>query len=200
MYLLKFSVVAACAAVLCGCNQPGAGGTSAVVADLDAVARAMGRDVLVGKRVEQATQLLNTKLIEAAKNMEKELKQQQTELGASATEEQRAKLKQTVQKIQANIQSNKEIAEQARQGVRAEQIQLFRSEVKAIAARLAAKQQANLVMVAGQDVLWFAPSADITAAVIAEMRSQTAAPPAAEAAKPASATQTNTAPAAPRQS
>src|SRR5712672_3547878 len=156
MRMFKFSLVAVSAVLLCSCNQPsGSGGTNAVVVDLDAVARAMGRDTLIDKRVEQATQTLNSKLIEAAANMEKEFKKQQTEFGTSPTEEQRGKLKQTAQKIQENIQSNKEIAGQARQRVRLEQIQIFRNEVKAIAARLAAKRQASLVMVATQDVLWF---------------------------------------------
>jgi len=197
MRMFKFSLVALSAVLLCSCNQPsGSGGTNAVVVDLDAVARAMGRDTLIDKRVEQATQTLNSKLIEAAANMEKELKKQQTEFGTSPTEEQRGKLKQTAQKIQENIQSNKEIAGQARQRVRLEQIQIFRNEVKAIAARLAAKRQASLVMVANQDVLWFTPSSDITAAVIAEMRSPAAAPAAETGSAPASA-RTNAVPPSP---
>jgi Skp family chaperone for outer membrane proteins len=200
MRIFTFSFLAACAAMLCSCGRPAATGTTAVVVDLDAVARAVGWDLLIDKRVEQATQALNAKLIGAAESMEKELKKQQAEFGASATDEQRAKLKQTAQKIQENIQSNKEIAGQARQRVRLEQIQLFRNEVKTIAARLAAKQQASLVIVAGQEVLWFTPSADITAAVIAEMRNAAALPPAAEAGKPPTASQTNKAAAVPRQS
>ena len=197
MRIFKFSLVAASAFLLCSCNQPpGSGGTNAVVVDLDAVARAMGRDTLIDKRVEQATQTLNAKLIEAAANMEKEFKKQQTEFGTSPTDEQRGKLKQTAQKIQENIQNNKENATQARQRVRLEQIQIFRNEVKAIASRLAAKRQASLVMVANQDVLWFTPSSDITAAVIAEMRSPAAAAAAETGSAPALA-RTNAAPPSP---
>ena len=162
----------AVAVLSCGCNRQEAATASAVLVDLDAVARAMGRDRAIDKRVEQATQALNTRLLEAAANMEKELKRQQTEIGTNATDQQRAKVRQTAQKIQENIQNNKEIAAQARQRFQLEEIQRFRSEVKVVAAPIAEKHRASMILLAGNDVLWFKPSADITATVIAEMRSQ----------------------------
>jgi len=132
----------------------------------------MGRDLLIDKKVELATQALNAKLIAAAESMEKEFKKQQADFGTSPTDDQRARLKQLSQKIQETIQNNREIATQARQRVRLEQIQLFRNDVKTVAARIAEKHHAGMVMVAGSDLLWFTPSADITATVIAEMRTQ----------------------------
>src|SRR5437016_1224144 len=82
------------------CKRADVNGPRTLVIDLDSVARAMGRDVLIDRKVEQATQALNAKLIEAAQSMDRDLKKQQAELGPSATEEQRAKVKQTAQKIQ----------------------------------------------------------------------------------------------------
>ena len=190
--LLSLTILTAAAALFCGCGQT-TSADRAVVVDLEAVAKAMGRDVLIANRVEAATQDLNAQLIQAAQEMEKELKKQQAEAGSSPTEEQRAKLRLTALRIQQNIQSNKEIAEQARQRVRNEQILVFRKEVRPIAARLAARHHAALVLIAGQDVVWFAPSVDITAEVIAEMRSATATASTNEPARTGSAPASNAA-------
>jgi len=176
MRLSTFSFFAAAGVFFGGCNPPAATSNSSVVVDLDAVARAMGRDLVIERKVEQATQALNTKLLAAADSMEKEYKKQQDAAGASPTDEQRAKLKQMAQRIQETIQSNKEIASQARERVRLDQIQSFRNDVKAVAAKIAEKQHAAMVVVAGQEVLWFKPTADITAAVIADMRTQALSP------------------------
>jgi Skp family chaperone for outer membrane proteins len=172
--LSNLAIGVAAAALFCSCRQSEPGGQAAMVVDLEAVAKATGRDVLIANKVEAATQDLNAQLIQAAQEMEKELKKQQAESGSSPTEEQRAKLRQTAQRIQQNIQNNKEIAEQARQRVRNEHILLFRREVKPIAARIAARHRAAVVLIADQDVVWFAPSADITAEMIAELRTTAA--------------------------
>jgi Skp family chaperone for outer membrane proteins len=165
------------------------------VVDIDAVARAMGRDLAIDRKVEQATQALNAKLLAAADSMEKEYKKQQAAAGNSPTDEQRAKLKQLAQKIQETVQNNKEVAAQARQRFRIEQIKLFRNDVKAVASKLAEKQHATMVLVAGQEVLWFTPTADITAAVIAEMRTQALSPSDTETQKVSTPADTNAAPA-----
>src|SRR4051794_15988392 len=194
MRLSNFCFIAAASLLLCSCNRPASSSNSAVLVDLDAVARAMGRDLLIDRKVEQATQALNAKLLAAADSMEKEYKKQQAAAGNSPTDEQRAKLKQLTQKIQETIQNNKEVAAQARQRFRLEQIQLLRNDVKAVASRIAEKQHATMVFVAGQEVLWFTSSADITAAVIAEMRTQALSPSETETQKVSTATDTSTVP------
>jgi len=187
-----FAILAALTVLCSGCNRPEGAATSAVLVDLDAVARAMGRDRAIDKKVEQATQALNTRLLEAAATMEKELKKQQADLGTNATAEQRAKVRQTAQKIQENIQNNKEIAGQARQRFQLEEIQHFRNEVKAVAAPIAEKHHASMILLAGSDVLWFKPSADITATVIEEMRSKAGATPTNQPEKAETSDKTNT--------
>jgi hypothetical protein len=194
MRSFTFYLLVAGSLFLCGCNRPGSPANAAVVVDLDSVGRAMGRDLLIDRKVEQATQTLNAKLLAAADSMEKEYKKQQAAAGNSPTDDQRAKLKQLAQKIQETIQNNKEIASQARQRFRIEQIQLFRNDVKSVASKIAEKQHATMVMVAGQDVLWFTPTADITAGVIAEMRTQTLSPSETDTQKVAAATDTNAVP------
>jgi Skp family chaperone for outer membrane proteins len=149
------------------------------------------RDLVIDRKVEQATQALNARLIAAADTMEKEYKKQQAATGSSPTDEQRTKLKQMAQKIQETIQNNKEVASQARQRFRLEQIQLFRNDVKAVASKLAGKQRATMVLVASQEVLWFTPTADITASVIAEMRSRALSPSENETQKVSTSGETN---------
>lgn len=160
--------------VIIGCNPrqsvPPAG--PSLVVDLEAVAKAMGRDAEIAQRVEQATENLNTQLIQAAQEMDKQLQKQKAELGDSPTPTDREKYRQAELRVQQQIRTNKAIAEQARQSVRNEQILLFRKEVKPIAARIAQKRKATVVTIANQDVVWFDPSADLTAEIIAEMRAQ----------------------------
>ena len=74
MRLFNFCLIVATSLFLCGCNRSASSSNSTVVVDLDAVARAMGRDLLIDRKVEQATQALNAKLLAAADNMEKEYK------------------------------------------------------------------------------------------------------------------------------
>jgi len=157
-----------------GCDQRKSvlpAGPSLVV-DLEAVAKAMGRDAEIAQKVEQATENLNSQLIQAAQEMDKQLQKQKADLGDSPAPADREKYRQTELRVQQQIRNNKAIAEQARQAVRNEQILLFRKEVKPIAARIAQKRKATVVTIANQDVVWFDPSADLTAEVIAEMRAQ----------------------------
>lgn len=144
----------------------------AVVVDLDAVAKASGRDVIITRSIETATHQLNSQLVQAAKDMEEEIKQLQAKLGTSPTPQQQAELQRARTQAQQNVQNNKLVAESARNRVRAEQILLFRSEVKPIAAELARQRGAELVLIANEHVVWHAPTADITGDVITRLRAQ----------------------------
>ena len=147
-----------------------------VVMDLDAVAKAMGRDVAIAARVEAATQQLNTQLLQAARDMEEELTKLQTQIGSSTNPDQLDQLRQARLRVQQNIQNNKLVAENARNRVRSEQILILRNEVRPIAAQIAKSRQAEVVLLSSQDVMWFAPSADITSEVIADMRARAGTP------------------------
>ena len=143
-----------------------------VVVDLDAVAKALHWDSLIAGKVEEATRNLNAQLLKAAENMENELKQQQASLGANPTPEQITNFKQSQARVQQNIQNNKRIAEQAREAVRAEQISLFRKRVKPIAGGVAKSHDADMVLIANADVVWFEAAVDVTGDIIAAMRAQ----------------------------
>jgi Skp family chaperone for outer membrane proteins len=156
----------------CGQRQSALPPSPSLVVDLDAVAKAMGRDAEIARKVEQATESLNMQLVQAAQEMDKQLQKQKADLGASPSPTDREKYRQAELRVQQQILNNRAIAEQARQTVRNEQILLFRKEVRPIAARMAQRRNATVVTIANQDVVWFDPSADLTAEVIAEMRAQ----------------------------
>ena len=125
---------------LVGCQRA----PRSVVMDLDAVAKAMGRDAAIAAKVEAATKQLNTQLLQAAHEMEEELKKIQAQIGSAPSPEQLAKLRQARQQVQQNIQNNKLLAENARNRVRGEQILLLRDEVRPIAARIAKSRHADV--------------------------------------------------------
>jgi Skp family chaperone for outer membrane proteins len=173
-----------------GCWPAATPANTPLVVDLDAVAKAMGRDAEIAQKIEQATESLNAQLIQAAQEMEKQLQKQKAEMGATPSASEREKYRQAELRVQQHIRNNKAIAEQARQAVRDRQILVFRMEVKPIAAKIAQKRNAKLVTVATHEVVWFDPSADITAEVIAEMRAYAATASVAPAKAPPPA-QTN---------
>ena len=186
-----------------GCDRPAPvapPSSQSVVVDLEAVAKALSWDSLIAGKVEEATRHLNAQLVQAAKSMESELKTQQAGLGANPFPEQLEAFKQAQARVQQNIQNNKLIAEQAREAVRNEQILLFRKRVKPVAGRVARQHEAEVVLIANEDVVWFDANVDITGEVIAAMRAEAmyddqpaSDPPETNAASPASTADTNTA-------
>ena len=172
---MVFATVAM-AIVLSGCKPTG----RSVVLDLDAVAKATGRDVLIGRAVESATHQLNVQLVQAARDMDEEIKQLQAKIGTSPTPQQQAELQRARARAQQNIQNNKLVAETARNRVRAEQILLFRNEVRPIAAEIARQHNAEIVIIPNDNVVWHATSVDITGEVITQWRARpaTTTPPA----------------------
>jgi len=143
-----------------------------LLVDLDAVARAMGWDQRIQLAVEQATEDLNGQLLKAAQEMDADLKKQQAELGGNPTPDQQARLRQLKLLVDQKIQSNKVIAQNARDRVRNEQILLFRNEVKPISGRVAKKHGAEVVLRTNDEVIWYDAAVDITGEIISEMRSQ----------------------------
>ncbi|HKX62367.1 MAG TPA: OmpH family outer membrane protein [Verrucomicrobiae bacterium] len=156
------------AIVLSGCQPTG----RSVVLDLDAVAKATGRDVLIGRAVESATHQLNAQLVQAARDMDEEIKQLQVKIGTSPTPQQQVELQRARARAQQNIQNNKLVAETARNRVRAEQIVLFRNEVRPIAAEIARQHNAEIVIIPNDNVVWHATSVDITGEVITQWRAR----------------------------
>src|SRR2546425_343304 len=151
-----------------------------VVLDLDAIARALGRDVAIQQQVEAATRSLNTQLLQAAQEMQKQLDDEKAKLGSKPTDEEHGRLRQLQARANESIRNNKLLAQLRQQEVRKELIQRFRSELKPIAEALAKRWGASAVLVATDELLWFSEADDITDEVIAELRARALASPASK--------------------
>lgn len=174
-WLMGLMAVAAVAVSGCGQapNPPSSSGSKTAVVDLNAVAKALGRDEAIQRQLQSATQQLNQKLTQAAQQMQQQLNEQQKKLGESeqeASEEDLQKLKERFVRARRNVQVNKAKAQLVQRQAKAQLVQQFRQEVKPIAQGIAEQQGANMVVVANADVLWFDRGSDITDEVIAEMR------------------------------
>ena len=144
----------------------------AAVVDLDAVAKAIGADTVIASRIKEAVEQLNEQLINAAMQMEEQLKEEQTKLAADAPQEERVRLARMVQAARQQVQSNKAVAQMRAQQVRAQLIVSFRQQIRPHAANVARANNANLVLLPSDTVLWFDASVDITDELIAELRAK----------------------------
>jgi Skp family chaperone for outer membrane proteins len=141
------------------------------IVDLDAVAKAVGRDAVIRKQLETATQQLNQQLLKAAGEMKTQIEAEQKKLGDKPSEEDQKRVQQMLAAANQNVQNNKMVAQLRQQQLKNELIVQFRNEIRPIAEKAARAQGAAAVFVATDNVvLWFDPSLDITDEVIAEYR------------------------------
>jgi Skp family chaperone for outer membrane proteins len=157
------------------CNYDASQTNTALIVDLPAVARALGRDEVMTQKLEQARQQLSEQLVQIGADLEKQLKDKETDFGKSSDEnkeESRKQLDQLVQ--QANIQLKKirELANQKAISYRDKLVSEFRNEVMQVAEDIAQQHQAVAVYVAGSNLLWYSSTIDITDEVIGVMRAQ----------------------------
>ena len=175
---LLAGLVAMAFVAVSGCGQApnhsaSGGGSKTAVVDLNAVAKALGRDEAIQRQLQSATQQLNQKLVQAAQQMQQQLNEQQKQLSDSekeASQEDLQKLKERFVRARRNVQVNKAKAQLVQRQAKAQLVQQFRQEVKPIAQGIAEQQGADVVVVSNANVLWFDRSSDITDEVIAEMR------------------------------
>ncbi len=141
------------------------------IVDLDAVAKAVGRDAVIRQQLEAATQQLNQQLIKAATEMKSQIEAEQKKLGEKPSEDDQKRVQQMLATANQNVQNNKMVAQLRQQQLRNELIVQFRNEIRPMAEKAARSQGASAVFVAADNVvLWFDPSLDITDEVIAEYR------------------------------
>lgn len=188
----NISVVFTLLVAAAGCDQarPGSRTHRAVVADLDVVAKALGRDLGIQQQVEVATRNLNAQLVQAAQAMQDELNVARATFGEQPTEPQQKRIEQLAAVANQNVRTNKLIARTRQQEIRNELVGQFRDEVRPIAERIARERGASVVLLSPNDLLWFDPKADITDELIAELRasavSSRSVQPSARMTRPAS--------------
>lgn len=176
---------------LTGCEPPK---DQIAFADLDAVARALGRDNAIEQSVGAKSQDLRTQLETAAVQLRDQLQEEQKKLGSSPTEAAQRELANLAQAAQRRMQENIQIAEAQVNEFRASEITKFRDEVKPLAEEIAKARGAKAVLSSGVGIVWFDTSVDITADLIEKMRAKGSATTGSEPTGSAEATQSAPAP------
>ena len=141
------------------------------VVDLDAVAKAVGREALIRQQLERATQQLNQQLVNAANEMKQALEAEQKKLGEAPAEEDQRRLRVMLAQANQNVQNNQTLAQMRVNQLKNELIVHFRNEVRPLTEKAAKEAGAAVVLVASENnVLWFDPALDLTDEVIAAYR------------------------------
>lgn len=170
-----------------GCSQPSgvgpsAGGAVAVI-DLDAIAQRLGADQRIVESISQRQTSLSQKLVELAKSYSQQIEERKKTLTETPPEQSEVTLANWQQQANANLSKVKQQADFDLQRHRTQLVAQFREEIKPVARRVAAARGLSIIVTKNDSVLYdFAPSAEITDAVVAELlatRSGAAAQPAA---------------------
>lgn len=171
--------------LLAGCEPQGGDHAALAIIDLDAVARALGRDDVIAQQINQANQQLAGELGQVATNLQQQVQARREEfevIGDEAEEE----LQQLTAVANQRLQQTQQLAQQRSAQFRQAVINSFRNEVTPYAQQIASERGAVAVLTVATPMLWFDSDVDITDEVIAEMRragleraSQPAPPPAA---------------------
>jgi len=145
--------------------------TRVAVVDLDAVAKAVGRDEAINRQVKSATEQINERLREAARQMQEELDAERERLGGESMEEEaRARMEKLTARARQGLRNNRATAEMRRNQIRTALINRFREEIRPIAERVARERGAEVVLTTQPGLLWFDSGVDMTGAVITEFR------------------------------
>lgn len=170
-----------CAAMVAGC-QPQGGAAGVAIIDLDAIARALGRDDVIAQQINVANQQLAGQLGQVATNLQQQVQARRDEyevIGDEAEQE----LQELTAVANQRLQQTQQLAQQRSAQFRQAVINSFRSEVTPYASEIASARGAVAVVTVATPMLWFDAKADITDEVIAAMREagaglERAAPPA----------------------
>ena len=174
MTMTMLAVFCTAGLFLTGCNNKG--GNAVAVVDLDAVAKAMGKDQVIAKQLQNFNTQINRQLAKVGKDLQKQLKAETKKIGSKPTEQDKKNLVSLQNKAEQKFAAYRQAGANR---IRQKQIKLaddFRNEVKPYAERFARQRGASVVMVSTSMILWVDNRVDITADIIGAMRSASAAP------------------------
>ena len=164
MHRIVMLAAALCAVAACT-PAPGI-----AVVDLQAVARALGRDDAMSQQVGAVNDTLRQQLRNAAERLRDELQAEQDALGGGATDDARTRFDQLLAEANRRLEETQRAAllrsSQFQQAV----VNDFRREVAAIARGIADRRAIPAVLSSDASLLWYDSALDITDEVIAEMR------------------------------
>lgn len=170
-----FAFVPLFAFLVTGCKLSDNTTTSgqALVVDLPAVARALGRDVTMQNQLDDAYHRLNVQLAEIGSNLEKKLENNKAALN-DKNEDQKSEFDTLVVQTNLQLEQTKLMAEKKGALFRAQLLSQFRREVLDVAKQIALHRGAPAVRLASSDLLWYSSAIDITDETIGMLRARRA--------------------------
>lgn len=169
MKTLRFIVIALTALLLVGCKPLNLSNQIAVV-DLNAVAKALGRDDAIVKNVKKANDKLNQQLEQITADVRKQLETEKSKLGEKPDKEEEQEFIQLVQNANNQLSQTKQVAIQKSQQLQNSLVVEFRNEVSNASKEIAQKNGYLTVLAINDSLLWTDATVDITGEVITEMR------------------------------
>jgi Skp family chaperone for outer membrane proteins len=170
---------------LAGC---GGGSGRVAVIDLAAVAKATGHDRVLDQQLGAARLDLEAQLGQIAGDLEAQLRAEQTRRGGAESAAREREFQTLAAQARQRLLETQALAQRKADQYQLKLVAGYRDLVEPVAREVARSLDAELIVVAGADVLWFDPAIDITDEVIAELRAREPAAPAPGAeSEPASA-------------
>jgi Skp family chaperone for outer membrane proteins len=143
-----------------------------LVVDPLPVAKSLGRDEAMQRRLNAEIDKLNKDLDRQAKALTSELKMEKQKLGNKPGEEATKHYQELVNAATQKARQSQLQAQQSAAQYRQSLLSDFNAEIRSAAAKIARERGATSVLIIGDTVLWFDPSADITADVIEKLRTR----------------------------
>ncbi len=159
--------------VLSACNLSGASNDTLVM-DLDAIASATGQADVIKQQVNAANQELNNQLDSISQQLSQQLTDEREKLGKKLSQQEEDSLKQLTLAANQKMQQARSLAAQKSQQYKNALIIQLRQQVTPIAEAIAQRRNASVVMITTPSMMWYDPEADITAEIIAELRTNRA--------------------------
>lgn len=173
-----------------GCAPQGAANPSASVTqssggvgvvDLDAVAKALGRDMEMSHEAEQKIAQLNSELTSLQEALNRQFSDQREELGEDLSDDQKRQLLLSKNKLETQFRDKKTLAERRFAKYKLELVAQFREETKPVLKAVAASRGLSIVIPKNDALLLtVAAEVDLTDAVVLELRKLTPAKATAE--------------------
>lgn len=166
--IMQVIIVSVFAAGMAGCDLC----TEKTIAlvDMDAIAKALGRDEAMKQEIASTEQQLNDQLNAIASKLQAEIVQEQGTLNDKSTDEDKQRVEQFILQAQQTLRNEQLAAQQKSTQLRSDLITAFRDEIKVVAEAMAKEQGIKMVKIISADVLWSDPTANISDAVVTKMQ------------------------------
>ena len=169
-FAVRYTLAVLAIAGLMACDGSTHADDGVAIVDVNAVARALGRDDVIEQRIVSANQQLTSQLLQVAQSLQQQLEALQQDAGQD--EEARQQLAQATVKANQQLKQTQRAAQQQLEQYRAGVVSEFLGEVRPHAAEIARQRGAKLVLTAAANLIWFDAIVDITDEVIAAMRAR----------------------------